>query len=125
MVMKRGRGRPPVYAKAIEAVKVGDGWVNLSEQANRTAPSGYRSRYPAHDFRVVPNAKRNAKKPYVLQVRRMRKAEREAGGKAYQERVQRGPGDYEFGVEGGGTAAKPKFKSYDDVTAYYAGETEA
>jgi hypothetical protein len=55
----------------------------------------------------------------------VRKAEREAGGKAYQERLQRGPGDYELGVEGGGTAPRPKFKSYDDVTAYYAGETEA
>lgn len=88
MVAKRGRGRPPVYAQAIEAVRVLDGWVDLSEQANRTAPSGYRSRYPAYDFRVVPNPKRNAKKPFVLQVRKMRKPEREARAERRVERVQ-------------------------------------
>jgi hypothetical protein len=83
---KRGRGRPPVYAKAIDAVRVADGWVDLSEQANRTAPSGYRVRYPLHDFRVVPNPKRKASKPYVLQVRRMRKPEREARAERVQQR---------------------------------------
>ena len=76
--IKRGRGRPPVYAQAIDAVRIIDGWVDLSEQANRTAPSGYRSRYPSHDFRVVANTAKGANKPYILQVRRLRKAEREA-----------------------------------------------
>jgi hypothetical protein len=68
-----------VYAEAINKVRVNDGWVDISQQANRTAPSGYRSRYPQHDFRVVPNTAKGSKsKPYVLQARRLRKPEREA-----------------------------------------------
>jgi hypothetical protein len=78
----RGRGRPPVYAALINGVKVNDGWVDVCPQQNRTAPSGYRARYPDNDFRVVPTTLEDQQtanaKPYMLQTRRMRKAEKDA-----------------------------------------------
>ena len=79
---KRGRGRPPVYAAKINSIKVSDGWVDICPQQNRTAPSGYRARYPYNDFRVVPSTleaqQGKNSKPYVLQSRKRRKAELDA-----------------------------------------------
>ena len=72
--MSESRGRPRVYSKLIDAIKVEDGWVDVCAQANRTAPSGFRGRYPGVDFRIIPNeyAGFPALKPYLLQARRIR-----------------------------------------------------
>lgn len=86
MTKKRGRGRPPVYAAKINEIRVNDGWVDICEQQNRTAPSGYRARYPSNDFRVVPNP--DGAKPFVLQSRRLRKAEKEARERKAEERAE-------------------------------------
>jgi hypothetical protein len=83
MAIKRGRGRPPVYANLINGIRVNDGWVDVCPQQNRTAPSGYRSRYPENEFRVVPNPE-GGDKPYVLQSRRLRKAEKDARAAAQE-----------------------------------------
>lgn len=67
--MLSSRGRPPLYAERIRAVRVEDGWVPVCHQANRTAPSGFRSRYPGYDFRSV--RVEGEEKPYVLEVRKL------------------------------------------------------
>jgi hypothetical protein len=42
----------------------------------------------------------------------------------YKKSLQRGPHDLEPGATGGGDQSRPKFKSYDEVTEFYAGQTE-
>jgi len=63
------RGRPPLYADLIYSIQEGDGWVNIAPQANRTAPSGYRGRYPGFDFKCV--RLESGDKPFMLQARRV------------------------------------------------------
>jgi hypothetical protein len=55
----------------------------------------------------------------------IRKAERAAGETGYKERLARGPQDYEPAANGAGVRTRPPAKSYDEVTARWAGETEA
>jgi hypothetical protein len=66
------RGRPPIYAERIYAITPEDGWVAVCTQANRTAPSGYRTRYPGYDFRCVPidNAAAGTK-PFMLEAKKL------------------------------------------------------
>lgn len=62
-----GRGRPRIYAALIDSIRVEDGWVDVCPQANRTAPSDYRRRYPHREFRIVPAFE--GEKPFVLQAK--------------------------------------------------------
>lgn len=64
----QNRGRPPLYADQIHAVTEAQGWVAIAQQQNRTAPSGFRGRYPGYDFRCVPNDGEG--KPFILEVKR-------------------------------------------------------
>ena len=60
-------GRPRKY-QAILDNGPREGWFPITEtQANRTAPSGFRSRYASHDFK----AERNETGKYTLFARRL------------------------------------------------------
>lgn len=56
--MTASRGRPSIYRPILNHIREinGNDWhVVRRHHANRTAPSGLRSRYPEFDFRATPD----------------------------------------------------------------------
>lgn len=68
--MTDSRGRPSLYWPILSKIRYIDGsdWhIVRRGHANRTAPSGLRTRYPDFDFRAVPdgNGRFNIEARYV------------------------------------------------------------